>query len=82
MTSGTTYHIYNQANGSENLFKENENYRYFLQQYKKYIHPIAHTYAYCLLPNHFHFLLAIKGERELKNLGGFENLQGFQSSYK
>ena len=76
MKSETIYHIYNHANGSENLFREEDNYRYFLQQYKTYIHPVANTFAYCLLPNHFHFLLAIKEEDELKNLGGFQNLQG------
>ncbi len=30
---------------------------YFLNQWAKYIEPVAGTYAYCLLPNHFHFLI-------------------------
>lgn len=66
MTPGTTYHIYNHANGTENLFRENENYRYFLSLYKKHIQPIAKTCAYCLLPNHFHFLIEIKDMETLK----------------
>lgn len=61
MTCGETYHIYNHANGNENLFLEEENYRYFLQQCRKYVIPIADMYAYCLLPNHFHFLMQMKG---------------------
>lgn len=76
------YHIYNHANGSENLFKEAENFRYFLQQWGKYISPIADTYAYCLMPNHIHFLIQIKEEAEILNLGGFENLQGLDRTSK
>jgi putative transposase len=57
---GHTYHIYNGGNNKEALFKEERNYYYFLDLYKKYIHPIAHLYAYCLLPTHFHFLVRIK----------------------
>ena len=56
----TYYHIYNRGNNRENLFREAENYRYFLQLYAKYIVPIADTFAYCLLPNHFHLLVRIK----------------------
>ena len=33
------YHIYNRANGSENLFREEKNYDFFLTRYKKYIQP-------------------------------------------
>ena len=59
------YHIYNHAVGNENLFRKNENYRYFLQKYAEYINPVAETYAYCLMPNHFHFLISMKSEKEL-----------------
>jgi REP element-mobilizing transposase RayT len=61
---GCFYHIYNHANGSDNLFREEENYYYFLRKWKKYIHPIADTVAYCLMPNHFHWLVKVK-DREL-----------------
>jgi putative transposase len=76
------YHIYNHANGFDDLFKETENYRYFLQQWDKYISPLAETYAYCLMPNHIHFLIKIKDEEEVLNLGGFENLQGLERTSK
>ena len=66
MQPGMFYHIYNHANGSENLFRSDENYRFFLQQWGKYIEPIAETYAYCLMPNHFHFLIKIKDEKEVQ----------------
>jgi len=54
------YHIYNRANGNEQLFLKEDNYSYFLQKYNSYISPIADTFAYCLMPNHFHFLVRIK----------------------
>ena len=54
------YHIYNRANGNEKLFASDDNYIYFLKQYNYYISPIAKTFAYCLMPNHFHFLVQIK----------------------
>jgi putative transposase len=57
---GHYYHIYNRGNNRENIFIEERNYRYFLQLYLKYIEPIAWTFAYCLLRNHFHFLVRIK----------------------
>lgn len=78
-----TYHIYTHANGSENLFRENENYHYFLKKYLEYIYPIAETFAYCLMPNHIHLMIRIRGEEELlrffrgkkPTLDCFENLE-------
>jgi len=55
-----SYHIFNHANGFENIFKEDENFSYFLEKYSLYIAPIAETYAYCLLPNHFHLVVRIR----------------------
>jgi putative transposase len=72
----STYHIYNRANGSEKLFLSDENYRYFLKKYEAYLYPIVDTLCYCLLPNHFHFLIRVKKEAILKE---FFNLQGFKS---
>jgi putative transposase len=57
---GVIYHIYNRGNNRENIFMAERNYRYFLRLYARYITPIADTYAYCLLRNHFHCLARIK----------------------
>jgi len=59
------YHVYNRAIGDEVMFKHSENYKYFLGLYENYITPVAHTYCYCLMPNHFHFLIRIRTEEEL-----------------
>jgi REP element-mobilizing transposase RayT len=64
LVPGMYYHIYNRGNNREDLFIEKRNYPYFLSLYKKHIEPIADTYAYCLLRNHFHTSLRIKTEEE------------------
>ncbi|MEO4006687.1 hypothetical protein [Flavobacterium sp. CAU 1735] len=54
------YHIYNRGINSCTLFRKYENYEYFLKLYADYINPIAETFAWCLMPNHFHFIVRIK----------------------
>lgn len=84
MQPDTFYHIYNRANGSENLFREEENFRFFLRKWAMYIQPIAETYAYCLMPNHFHFLIKTRLEEDVlafvqqkrPSLQGFQTLGG------
>ncbi|MGD9991965.1 MAG: transposase [Salinivirgaceae bacterium] len=63
------YHIYNRGINGCALFNEAANYTYFLSLYKKHIHPVAQTYAWVLMRNHFHLLLRIKP---------FQNPEGFQ----
>jgi REP element-mobilizing transposase RayT len=52
-----TYHIYNQGNNGEKLFYGDEDYIIFLKLCRKYISPNCDILAYCLMPNHFHFLI-------------------------
>lgn len=65
LESDKFYHIFNHAVGNEKLFANNDNYTYFLKKYKEYINSIARTYSYVLIPNHFHFLIEIKGKEEV-----------------
>lgn len=51
------YHIYNRGNNYDLLFYKDFNYSYFLKKYKEYLSQHVKTYAYCLLPNHFHLLI-------------------------
>jgi putative transposase len=67
---GQYYHIHNRGNNRECIFVEERNYRYFLKLYAEHIEPIADTFAYCLLPNHFHFLVYIKDLAGLPDLSG------------
>ena len=59
------YHIYNRGNNGDNIFFQLQNYRYFLEKYDSYLSDYLETYAYCLLPNHFHLLVRIKDFSEL-----------------
>jgi REP element-mobilizing transposase RayT len=54
------YHLYNHAVGSENLFREDANYLYFLDLYQKHIVPVCRTYSYALMSNHFHLLVQVR----------------------
>ncbi|WP_236974805.1 hypothetical protein [Membranihabitans maritimus] len=65
--SDSIYHIWSHANGTENLFREVKNYNFFKDKYWKFIGPIAHTFGYCLLPNHFHLLIKTKSLKEMNH---------------
>ena len=85
---GHTYHIWAHANGNGNLFRCEDNYRYFLEKYQYHVHPVVETFAYCLMPNHLHLMVRVreedelldfvanrkKGEQQLQDLSGFGNL--------
>lgn len=60
MEQGSFYHIYNRGNNKQAIFFEEKNFDYFLTQFNKYLSPFVDVYAYCLMPNHFHFLIKIK----------------------
>ncbi len=70
LQQGVYYHIFNRGNNRENIFFEERNYRHFLQLYARHVEPVADTYAYCLLRNHFHLLVRIKREEEQGVQGG------------
>ena len=65
LENGKYYHIYNRGNNGIDLFYELENYKHFLRLYEKYIDPVAETYAWCLMKNHFHILVYIKETEEI-----------------
>ncbi len=59
------YHIYNRGINSEKIFDTEENYLFFLLKFKIYLNPVCDVFAYCLMPNHFHFLIKVKSEIEI-----------------
>jgi len=75
----TVYHVYNHGNAEDNIFQEDENYRFFLKRYAHYINPVARTYAFCLMPNHFHLMVKIRSYRDLADVFGVKDPQGFEN---
>lgn len=84
------YHVYNRTNGNERMFRTEANYRYFLERYRHHLSSLVKTYAYCLMPDHFHLLISCRDDDELiaaylKSAGGrktslsaFKTLTGFE----
>jgi REP element-mobilizing transposase RayT len=65
LENGNYYHIYNRGNNGIDVFFDSESYYHFLRLFDRYISPIAETYAWCLLKNHFHILVYIKLDIEI-----------------
>ena len=96
LQQGEYYHIFNRGINSAELFVEDENFEYFLQLYDKHISEVADTYAWALMPNHFHFIIRIKTVEEniipdkkfsnltgsSSNLAGLEDLSGFKKTHQ
>ncbi len=57
---GHIYHIYNQGNNRRQIFFNRENYLFFLRKVRTYFLPYADILAWCLMPNHFHFMVMVK----------------------
>ena len=61
------YHLYNRGNNKQTIFFTEGNYVYFLQKIKTEWKQYCEILCYCLMPNHFHFML-------IPNEAGCENI--------
>ncbi|MCF8371131.1 MAG: hypothetical protein K9H64_05875 [Bacteroidales bacterium] len=57
---GHLFHIYNQGNNRQKLFFNHENYLFFLRKVRIHILPYTDIIAWCLMPNHFHFMVLVR----------------------
>jgi putative transposase len=61
---GGVYHIYNRGHSRLSIFREPTNYLFVLRNIKKYLGELNLTLpAYCLMPNHYHFLVRQNGDQ-------------------
>jgi REP element-mobilizing transposase RayT len=77
-----TYHIYNQGNNRERIFHVDADYIEFLKLFRKYVLPNCETLAYCLMPNHFHFLIQATEQSAKNKLVGNLNLCELSNGYR
>ena len=70
LEEGQFFHIYNRGVNGEDIFKEQRNYYYFLQQYNACCSDVFEIYAYALLKNHFHLLVYVKENVEVPKYNG------------
>jgi len=80
---GDYFHVYSRTIGEELLFRTEENCSYFLHKYHNHCSLHFSTLAYCLLPNHFHFLIQVKENTNPEAaLNAFSNfLNGYAKAY-
>jgi len=77
---GAIFHIFNHSTAEINLFNEKKDYEFFLRKFKKNIvGNLCEIYAYCLMPNHFHFCLKQNTEYPIYKI--FNNLSTSYSMY-
>ncbi len=62
---GFYYHIFNRGNNRGQIFFTEENYRFFLASFRDKCSGYVDTLGYCLLANHFHFLVKIRSSDEI-----------------
>jgi putative transposase len=63
------YHVFNQGNNREQVFFNSENYLFFLQKMRTHLLPYAELLCYCLMPNHFHWLIQVVEPELVVNKG-------------
>ena len=73
---GQYYHLFNRGVNRTDIFPEERNFWYFMQLYTKHLAPLVDTFAYCLMRNHFHYLVRIRASRRELNPRGLGDPAG------
>lgn len=73
---GAFFHIYNRGINGCDVFINSQNKLFFLQKVKQYLSEIVDIYAYCLMNNHFHFIVRVKSEEEIVGNKNFAKVFG------
>ncbi len=82
LTQGELYHIYNRGINKQIIFSSPPNYIYFLGKVRKHLFPVCDILSYCLMPNHFHFLIHANEKSILPVKAGAVEMQLVSASLK
>ncbi|MGF1568242.1 MAG: transposase [Nodosilinea sp.] len=67
---GHYYHLYNRGHNRQTIFFETDNYLFFLRQFRHHVAAATvDVIAYCLMPNHYHFLICLRGDDLSEKMG-------------
>jgi REP element-mobilizing transposase RayT len=61
LCGGEHYHFHNRGVNREWCFFERDNYLFYLKRVREYLLPVLDVVAYCLMPNHYHLLVGLRG---------------------
>jgi REP element-mobilizing transposase RayT len=75
------YHIYNKGINGTTIFNNDENKIYFLNQLSKYLSDKVSILAYCLMDNHFHFVIRLNEEEKIVTQGFSNFFNSYAKAY-
>lgn len=76
------YHIFNQGNNQQKIFFNRDNYLYFLGKMRKHKLPHVDFLCYCLMPNHFHWLVRIHSVENQLDISALNNLNTYTQRFR
>jgi putative transposase len=81
LKEGYYYHIYNRGAGKLNLFRSKQDFKVFLHKYFHYTFISFDTYAWCLMNNHFHYLVKVRLPQKQNDLFSKNKSQSLAFSF-
>lgn len=76
---GNHYHVFNHAIAFENLFRDNDNYTYFVSRMHHHLAEHLDINAWCLMNDQFHLMVYIKKQKEDPEIIHRKVLQSFSN---
>lgn len=67
---------------AKKIFFEDENYLYFLRKVNKHISPYCEILAWCLMPNHFHFMVLANDQTVKTSKSGATEINSLSKGFK